>query len=298
MDPMKITFLGTGNAVPTKKRNHTAILVEFLNEAILIDCGEGTQRQFKLAEISPHKITKLLITHWHGDHTLGIPGLFQTLAMSNYSKELEIYGPQGTKRNIDKIQEIYNEFKIKTKVQEIKNSILDSKRFEITSQEMEHGISSLAYSIALKDKIRIDKKKIKKFNIPNSPLIGMLQEGKDIVYNNKKIKASAVTYKEKGKKITIILDTKMNKNAITLAKNSDILVCESTFSDSESKKAEEYLHLTAKQSAEIAKKSQTKSLILTHISERYEHDLAIIEKEAKKVFKNTKIVKDLDAITL
>src|SRR3989344_3358273 len=96
MEQIKITFLGTSNAIPTKKRNHTAILLTYKNENILIDCGEGTQRQFKIAEISPAKLTKILITHWHGDHTLGLSGLFQTLAMSDYSKKLEIYGPKNT----------------------------------------------------------------------------------------------------------------------------------------------------------------------------------------------------------
>src|SRR3989344_2142349 len=101
MEQFTITFLGTGNAVPTKLRNHTAILIDFLNEHILLDCGEGTQRQFKVAELSPHKLTKLLITHWHGDHVLGIPGLFQTLAMGEYYKTLEIYGPKGTMHSLD-----------------------------------------------------------------------------------------------------------------------------------------------------------------------------------------------------
>ena len=104
MEKIKITFLGTGNAVPTKQRNHTAILIEFKNEHILIDCGEGTQRQFKYAEISPAKLTRLLITHWHGDHILGIPGLFQTLAMNDYQKTLFIYGPKSTKRKLDLLQ--------------------------------------------------------------------------------------------------------------------------------------------------------------------------------------------------
>src|SRR3989344_2886418 len=100
MEKVKITFLGTGDAIPTKLRNHTSILAEIGNETIMIDCGEGTQRQLKIAKISPHKITRLLITHWHGDHILGIPGLLQTLATGNYSKILKIYGPRGTKHHI------------------------------------------------------------------------------------------------------------------------------------------------------------------------------------------------------
>src|SRR3989338_8790556 len=96
MEKMKVTFLGTGNAIPTAARNHTGILASFFNENILIDCGEGIQRQFKIANLNPGKISRILITHWHGDHILGLPGLFQTLAMGSYNKTLKIYGPPGT----------------------------------------------------------------------------------------------------------------------------------------------------------------------------------------------------------
>ena len=91
---MEIIFLGTSEAVPTEKKNHTAVLLRYENENILVDCGEGTQRQFRIAKINPCKLTRILITHWHGDHVLGLPGLLQTLALNNYSKQLYIYGPK------------------------------------------------------------------------------------------------------------------------------------------------------------------------------------------------------------
>ena len=94
---IKVKFLGTSGAVPTAERNHTSMLLEYENENILIDCGEGTQRQFRKARINPCKITRILITHWHGDHVLGLPGLLQTLGFSEYNKTLYIYGPKGTK---------------------------------------------------------------------------------------------------------------------------------------------------------------------------------------------------------
>ena len=94
---IELTFLGTSDAVPTKQRSHTSILLNYAGENILVDCGEGTQRQFRFAELNPCKITRILITHWHGDHVLGIPGILQTLALSGYNKTLYIYGPKGTK---------------------------------------------------------------------------------------------------------------------------------------------------------------------------------------------------------
>lgn len=298
METINITFLGTGNAVPTKLRNHTAILVNVGSETFLIDCGEGTQRQFKLAQLSPHKVNNLLVTHTHGDHTLGIPGLFQTLAMSNYSKTLNIYGPKGIKAFIKTLQKLHKEFKIDSKTHEVSGKILENHWLKLESAQMNHGTPTIGFSITLKDKLRLKKDKLKKLKLPNSPIIKPLLKGKDIIHKGKKIKAKDLTYIEKGKKLTIILDTKINANAIKLAKESDLLIIESSFLDIEKEKAQAYKHLTAKQAAEIAKKAKVKALVLTHLSERYEHNPEVIEKEAKSIFKNTRLVKDFDKITI
>ncbi len=298
MEPIIITFLGTGNAIPTKQRNHTAILIGIRNEQILVDCGEGTQRQFKIAEISPTKITKLLITHWHGDHILGIPGLLQTLAMAEYRKRLEIYGPIGTQQHIALLQKLFNDFHVTTSTQEVNAEFVDSDTLKIEALPMEHGIPTNAYAIILKDRNRLDKDKIKKLHLPNSPLLKELQAGKNIIWEGKKIKASQVSYTEKGKKIAIILDTGMNSNAVKIAKDSDLLICEATFLAIESKRAKEYKHLTASDAAAIAKKAKVRKLALIHISQRYEKNLFLIEKEAKKIFKNTIVAKDFDVLTI
>ncbi len=298
MDSITVTFLGTGNAVPTKLRNHTAILVQLLDEHILIDCGEGTQRQFKMAGLSPSRLTRLLITHWHGDHTLGIPGLFQTLAMADFQKTLEVYGPRNTARYVHLLQNLFHEFKISTSIHEVAGVFHDTPLFCLEAAPMEHGTPTNAYALIIKDRRRLDKAKLKKLKLPNSPLLGDLQAGKDIIFEGKKIKAKDASYIEPGKKVVIILDTGFTEAAIKLAKNADLLVCESTFSAEEAEKAKEYKHLTAVDAAMIAKKAKARSLILTHISQRYEHDTARIEAEAKKVFKNTRVVKDFDVVTV
>ncbi|MEK6910953.1 MAG: ribonuclease Z [Nanoarchaeota archaeon] len=302
MEDIKVTFLGTGSAVPSPTRNHTAILAQLLNESILIDCGEGTQIQFRKAAISPHKLTKLLITHWHGDHILGIPGLFQTLALSDYSKTLEIYGPKGSKDFMNSINILLGHHKIAYKLHEVNpGKIFENENYFIEASAMSHGTPSLAYSIVLKDKLRLDKNKLKKLKIPNSPIMRELLKGKNIKIENKTIKSKQVTYKEKGKKLTIILDTLFNKNAISIAKDSDLLIAESSFLESSEKGAKlanDYKHLTAKQSATIAKQSKSKKLILTHISERHSNDSQPLKEEAKKVFKNTEIAHDLEVITI
>jgi len=292
----KITFLGTGSATPTAKRNHTGIYLQSGKENILIDCGEGIQRQFRKAKLNPGKLTRILITHWHGDHTLGIVGLLETLAMAEYSKTLKIYGPKGTKEKIKLFETIYGNFKINLEVYEVSGKFIDEKEFFIESSKMVHGIPSNAYSFVIKDKVRLNKAKIKKLKIPNSPLLGKLQNGKDITYLGKKIKSKDISYVQKGKKISVILDTLMNENAVKIAKDSEVVICEASFLSDEKEKIKEYKHLTAKQAATIAKKSKSKKLYLVHISQRHEKNEKEILADAKQVFKDTTIPNDLDKI--
>ncbi len=296
---MKITFLGTGSMIPTKERNHFAILLSYKNENILVDCGEGTQRQFKLANISPTKITKILITHWHGDHTFGLHGLILTLGASNYSKTLEIYGPKGIKKSIKDLIKVFNfQTGIKMNVTEIdKKKFFENEDFYLEALPLDHGISCLGYSFTEKDKLKINLKYLKKYNLKQHPIIKNLQKGKDIIWKGKKISAKKATIPVKGKKLTIITDTSITPNATKLAKNSDLLICESTHLHELKEKTEKFKHLTSLQAAQIAKKSKSQKLVLTHFSQRYKYVKPLI-KEAKTIFKNTTEAKDLMTLNL
>ncbi len=295
---IKITFLGTSSMVPTRDRNQSAILLAYKNEKILLDCGEGTQRQLRLAGISPAKITRILITHWHGDHILGLPGLFQTMRASNYQGKLMIYGPVNSKKYLDAILSTYLKNRlIPIEMTEIKSSItfLKEKDFSISADYLNHSAPCLGYSIKTADTRKINIEYTKKFGLVQHPIMKELQEGKSITYNSKKIDVKKATIIRPGKKITILLDTGMHPNCIKLAKDSDILICESTYSSQHEQEAKEYKHLTSQQAALIAKKAKVKQLILTHFSQRYKH-LDEIEKEAKEVFKNTSVAKDFMAV--
>jgi len=281
--------------IPTPNRNTSAILLNYKADNLLIDCGEGTQKQLRIAKVSPTKITKLLITHWHGDHILGIPGLLETLAKLEYNKTLEIYGPKGTKEFIKEISKTfvsqYNP--IKLSINEIsKNGVfLETKDYELSAQETNHGILGLAYSFKEKDKRRINLTYTKKFGLTKHPLLGKLQLGETITYEGKKITPEKGTKIETGKKVTIILDTKEKKELVNFSQESDILICESTYSKEDAEIAKEKKHLTTIQAAEIAKKSKSKKLILTHFSQRYKN-IKELELEAKSLFKNTIAAKD------
>lgn len=299
MEPLTLTFLGTGNAIPTPKRNHTSMLLQYKNLGIMIDCGEGTQRQISSAGISPHKITHLCITHWHGDHILGLPGLIQSLGMSDYQKTLHLFGPPGTKHFLHIIRELITGLPIKLEVYEVtRGTILETEELKLEAWPVHHDCPALAYTCTIKEKTRLDKDALKKSKLPNTPLLGELAQGKDILYQGKKIRAKEYTYTEPGKKVAIILDTSDHPSLIQIAQGADILVSEASFADADEEKAREYHHLTASQAATIAKHAGVHALALTHISQRYEHKPELLVKEAQKIFKNTKAVNDFEVITL
>jgi len=294
---MEVTFLGTSSMVPTKDRNQSAVFIRYRNEGILVDCGEGTQRQFKQKKIPLTKITKILITHWHGDHVFGLPGVLSTLGASGYSKTLEIYGPKGTKRYFDSMLKAFVfDKRIEFEVKEIGEGVFfENREFCLEAAKLEHGIITLGYSFIENDIRHVDAKKVKKLGIPNGPLMGKLQMNEVVSFKGKNVNPKDVTYIEKGRKITVIADTLPCKNCVKLAKDADLLICEATYSSKLEGKGEEYGHMTGKQAAMIANQANAKKLLLTHFSARYKttHE---VEEDAKGVFNNSIAAKDFMVI--
>lgn len=296
---MEITFLGTSSMVPTKDRNQSAVLITYKNEGILIDCGEGTQRQLKQKVIPLTKITKILITHWHGDHVFGLPGIISSLGASEYRKTLEIYGPKGTKSHFENM---FKAFVFDKRINFVVNEIdggkfFESKNFYLEALSLEHGIETFGYSFVEKNIRHIDVKKTRKLGIPHGPLLGKLQDNETITFKGNKIEPDDVTYIEKGKKITIIADTIPCNNAIKLAENADLLICEATYSSKLEGKGEEYGHMTGKQAGLIANQANAKKLILTHFSARYK-TTEEVEEDAKNVFNNSIAARDFMVVRI
>lgn len=295
---MEIIFLGTASMQPTKERNLFAVLIKYKSENILLDCGEGTQRQLRIVGIPPTKINKLLITHLHGDHLNGLPGFFQNLYVNQYHKTLEIYGPKGTKKFVQNVLKVTTAKNLKLKIKEIKSGIvIKTNDYIIKAAKLNHSILTYGYSFIENPRRKMNLKYLKKFNLTKHPLLRKLQHGKDIRYKGKKIKAKKATYLIPSKKITFILDTAFCQNAVNLAKNSTLLISEATFTEKHKDKARSFKHLTASQSGLLAKKSCSKELILTHFSQRYKTAKPIL-KEAKKIFKKVKVSKDFMKIKI
>lgn len=290
-----IYFLGTGGSWPTVQRNVSAIAIKRGGEIILFDCGEGTQRQIQRSKISYMQISKIFITHYHGDHFLGLPGLIQTFQLNDRQEELHIYGPKGTK---EIVSEIINLGYFKPEYKIIAHDLADGDKircegYEIKCMKVCHNVPTLAYCLE-EDKRpgKFNKKKALELGIPEGPLFRELQMGKSIEINGKIITPDMVLGEPRpGRKITISGDTKPCEKLIEFAKDSDVLIHDATFDSSMEDKAIEYGHSTAKQAAEIAKKANVEKLFLTHISPRYK-DAKLLEEEARQIFPNSWVAHD------
>jgi ribonuclease Z len=292
---MKLTLLGTASAFPTKERAHSAMLLDIGTESLLFDAGESVQRQIQIAGKKPFKISKIFLSHWHGDHVLGLGGLLQSFGMLKRRTPVEIFGPKGTFerfQHLRKALELRIGFPVKIMEIPLKTiKIIETSKYEIWAAKAKHDIDCLAFAYVEKPKRRIDIKYLKKFNLVNNPVIGKLADGKDIMWKGKKIVASKATYMQPGKKLTYIIDSAYAENLIDFSKNSDLLVCEATFTNEMKAEAKEFGHMTAADAATIAKKAHVKKLVITHFSQRYKTSDELL-KEAKKIFANTIAAKD------
>ncbi|HAQ7288493.1 MULTISPECIES: ribonuclease Z [unclassified Enterococcus] len=305
---MELQFLGTGAGVPAKHRNVTSIALKLLderNEVWLFDCGEGTQMQILRTTIRPRKIGKIFITHLHGDHIFGLPGLISSRSFQGGDTPLEIYGPKGIEEYI-KVSLGISQTRLSYPLKFIELNetapIFTDQQFSVYTKKLNHGIDSFGYRVVEHDhkgELQVDR--LKELGIPAGPLYGKLKQGETIQLEDGRTinEKDFVGPDKKGRIVTILGDTRKTHNSVVLAENSDILVHESTFNKDEARMAHNYFHSTTHQAAEVAKEAQAKRLLLTHISARYLGKAALeLEKEAQEVFENTTIMKDFDSIEI
>lgn len=273
---------------PTKDRNHNGIFVDLGEEGLLVDCGEGIQRQLKIAGIRPTKITRIMITHWHGDHMLGLPGLLQTMAANEYQEKLTIYGPKGSERYMKAMLSLFMyAAEVEILVKEVSHGdIFETKNYTVSCAPLEHSVPCIGYAVQEKDRYKINVEYLRKNKIPDGPHLADLQEGRDGSYKGKKIKLSEATTIVRGKRIAFVFDSRPCQGALELAANADLFVCEGVFTRALAEKAEEKKHMTAYEASMLAQQAQAKKLLLSHFSQRYKTTQEILE-DATEVFPNT-----------
>lgn len=293
---MEVTFLGTSSAVHSKERNHPSIAIKAFGNTFLFDCGEGTQRQLLFTNVSPMKISKIFITHFHGDHILGLPGLLQSMSLNGRESELTVYGPKGLDKLKDAIYSLgYCAIEYPVEFIEIDTGIIEeTEEYVIKAQRVRHNVPSLAYSIEEKKKPKFLREKAVELGVPVGPDFGRLHNGEAVEIDGRIIKPEQVLGPpRKGIKITYSGDTRPCEEMVMFAKDSTLLIHESTFIQKESQNAEEYGHSTAKDAAFVARESNSEKLMITHISTRYGEEYAqIMLKEAQEIFENTELARD------
>lgn len=294
---LRLIFLGTSAGLPTIKRGLSCIALKYRGDMLLFDCGEGAQRSIVTAGLGFPKNLRIFITHLHGDHVLGLPGLLQTLSLMNRSDALYLYGPKGLENFIKSLKDIlkfnisYNLY-----ISEITSGIIvDEKHYLIKAVETSHIVQNYAYSFEEKPKPgKFYPEKALALGVPMGPLWKKLQEGNCVlnIFGTLISPSQVMDPPRNGFKIVFSGDTRPCESILNLSVGADILIYDSTFDDSLLEKAISDGHSTAGEAAEIALKAGVKMLVLTHISARYESSIETLLKQAKSKFNQVIVAED------
>lgn len=293
---MRVVFLGTGGTYPCTERNVTAIAVQTGKDVVLFDCGEGTQRQFMRSNVSFMSTRWIFISHYHGDHFLGLPGLIQSMNLNDRERPIDIYGPEGTETLMKHLltagyfapgydifaHDIAPEDKIKL------------EGFSVIAAKADHTVPSLAFALVEDDRPgRFDTSKAKELKVPPGPLFRKLQQGEDVKVDGKVVKSTQVLGPSReGRKIVYSGDTRPCKGIVDLSKNADLLIHDATLLSTEEGLAADFGHSTALEAAKVAKEACARNLALIHYSPRY-RDPGVLVDEAKACFPNVFAPSDL-----
>jgi ribonuclease Z len=302
-----IFFLGTGAGLPAKLRNVTSIALKLLEErgAIwLFDAGEATQHQILHTSIKPRRIEKIFITHLHGDHLYGLPGLLSSRSFQGGDTEIILYGPKGINEYVNislSISKTYLKYPLKI-VEISEGVIFEDEELLVETRRLEHGIPSFGFRIVEKDRPgTLLAEKLAQAGIKPGPIYKEIKNGEKVILEDGRTvdPNEFLGPPQPGRIVAILGDTRYCENAVYLAQNADILVHEATFSKEDEKLAHEYFHSTTHQAAKIAKRANVKKLFLTHISARYDRNAwKELVNEAQEIFPNTDIAEDFKEVTI
>ncbi len=289
-----LTILGCSSQQPTRKRNHGAYLVRWNEKGFLFDPGEGTQRQFIFANVAPTCVTHIFVSHFHGDHCLGLGSMLMRLNLDKVTHPIHCYYPASGQVYFERLRHgtIYHQT-IQIIEHPIKNEgiVEDNDLFRIEARFLEHGVENIGWRITEKDVRKFDREKLDIAGV-KGPNVRILEEKGEIVIDGKKIRLEDVSHMKQGDTLAVVIDTLPCDPIVDLARGAKLFLCESTYLEAHRDLAEKHHHMTAKQAAEIAKKAGAERLILTHFSARYQ-DSEDFAKEAKLIFPNTQAAEDL-----
>jgi ribonuclease Z len=298
-----LTFLGTSASVPSADRNHPGLLVEAGGHRIMIDCGEGTQRQLLRSGAGFRKLDRLLLTHGHFDHVLGIPGLFSTLRLRQSSELMTIHAGPGTLDVVSRmLAGLWGEGRAPIPLELIPLSsgpVFDAGEFAVGCFRVRHRDSdSFAFAFEAHARRHLLPGLLTELGVPDGPARGALAQGRPVTLQDGRTidPEDVLGPTAPGSKLVVIGDTEATEGLSGHVEDADLLVVEATFLHRDAALASDYGHLTAAMAAELAASARVKRLVLTHISGRYPDEEILAE--AKAIFTETRLAADLDRITI
>jgi ribonuclease Z len=295
---LDVVFLGTSGSVPTAKRAPTSLLLRRGGERLLVDCGEGTQRQLLRSGIGLLELPEVFITHFHADHYLGLPGMLKTFALRGREAPITVHGPPGLVDLVDGLRRIFGRLTFRLELEELRpGDTLERDGYRIAPFAVQHAVTGLGYALVEDPRPgRFDVAAARALGVPEGPLWGRLQQGNPITLAGGTVVVPAQVLGEPrpGRKVVLTGDTRPARSVLEAAIDADLLVHEATFGADEAERAEETGHSTASDAAELARLAGVRMLALTHLSNRYFG--AEILREARAVFPDTVVPRDFDII--
>ena len=279
MSNRELVVLGTASQAPTRTRSHNGYLLRWESEGLLFDPGEGTQRQMLFAGVTASQITRIFITHFHGDHCLGLPGVLQRMSLDQVPHIVEAYYPGQSQAVFDRLRHAAL-FRDVLNLRECPvvaagpapagpAVLASTAAFRLEARPLSHSAPTFGYRLEEPDGQRMLPERLAALGIAG-PDIGRLQREGSLVADGRPVALAEVSEPRRGQRFAFIMDTRLCDAAFALADQADMLVCESTFADTEAALAQEYGHLTASQAGRIAAEAGARLLVLTHFSQRYD----------------------------
>ncbi|MFI6580435.1 ribonuclease Z [Embleya sp. NPDC050493] len=293
MSTREFVVLGTASQAPTRHRNHNGYLLRWDGEGLLFDPGEGTQRQMLHAGVAAHDITRICVTHFHGDHCLGLPGVIQRMSLDRVAHPVTAHYPASGQRWFDRLHHAtaFHETAVLIEHPLAGEHVeLPAGPFTLEARLLSHPVESYGYRVVEPDGRRMVPDLLAAHGI-SGPDVGRIQREGRVG----EVTLEQVSVPRPGQKFAFVMDTRMCPGAVELARDVDLLVCESTFADADADLAREVGHLTAREAAGIAAEAGARRLVLTHFSQRYADVTPLLE-QAREVFPDTVAAHDLDRI--
>jgi ribonuclease Z len=296
----ELVVLGTGSQVPSRERTQNGYFLRWDDEGFLFDPGEGTQRQMIYAGLAARAITRLCVTHFHGDHCLGVPGVVQRLSLDDVPHPVRAHYPASGQTYFTRLRYAASFFERAELLEEPveEDGLLSVGSFgQLWARRLEHPIESFGYQLIEPDGRRMVPDKLAAYGV-TGPDVGRLQRAGSLDLGDRTVHVDDVSELRPGQRFAFIMDTRLCENVLRLADGADLLVIESTYLSSESELARRFGHLTARQAARVAAECGVRKLVLTHFSQRYLEPERFHEEAAAEFSGDIVVASDLSRVSV